>query len=107
MSPTFRPSCGIEKLCAIEPLFVIRMVPPVSGNEIICGVILNSDRETSTTAEAEDASAVPVAPDADPLRNPNIASAKAVTETMNANQPSTDLSSFAMGAMVTTNVRTK
>jgi hypothetical protein len=92
-------------LCVIDPLFVIRKVPPVSGNVIICGMILNSDRLTSTVADAD--AAVPVAPDADPLRNPNIASTKAVTETTNANQPSTDLSSFAMGAIVTTNLRSK
>jgi hypothetical protein len=73
---------------------------------IISGVNLNSLTVTSTLAGAALAEP-PEAPEADSLRNPKIASAKAITETVNANQPSTDLSSFAMGAIVTVKARSK
>jgi hypothetical protein len=73
---------------------------------IINGLNLNSDRVTSTAAAADAAPPDADAPFADPSRNPNIANASAVTETTNANQPRTDLSSFAMPAIVTANRRT-
>jgi hypothetical protein len=74
------------------------IVPPATGRVIISGLNLNSLTVTSTLAAA---AGPPDAPEADSLLNPNIAKASAITETTNANQPSTDLSSFAMGVIVT------
>jgi len=95
MSPDFIPISGTERLWTAVPVLEIRSVPPSAGSEIIFGVIENSASVTATLAPGADA------PDADPLRKPNVASAKAATATANANQPRTDFSSRAMTAMLT------
>jgi hypothetical protein len=88
------------------PVLLMLIVPPSTGSMIISGVNLNSVSVTSTLAGAAPPEPSD-APEADSLRNPKIASAKAITATVNANQPSTDLSSFAMGAIVTVKARSK
>ncbi len=95
MSPELRPSSGTDNEWTALPVLLMLSVPPSAGSVIINGLNLNSVSVTSTLtgAEAE-------APDAELSRSPNIANARAVIATTNANQPRTDLSSFAMRAIV-------
>ena len=106
MFPDASPSSGTEKVWTAVPVLLMLIVPPVTGNVIINGANENSVSVTSTLAAAEPPEP-PDAPEADSVRNPKNARHKAIIETMTANQPSRDLSSFAMRPIVTVHRRTR